>query len=106
MIDKKEYLRNWRKKNPKRARELNNRWFKTKKGKQCHIKQFVKYAKKLNWILLCPNPFDDSVSVDYHHILGAYVVAIPRELHQLYCGEHHRENLRPILEQIYLGDIE
>ena len=77
-------------------------WGKTKQGKRYWIQRITKRKRKLGWILLCLNPFADSVEVDYHHILGAYVVAVPRDLHRLYCGKYHRENLRPVLEQIYL----
>ena len=95
-------------KQSEKGRLANNKGSKkyrqTEKGKIDKRKRVTKRKRELGWILLCENPFADSVLVDYHHILGAYVVAVPRELHRLYCGKNHLENLRPILEQIYLGD--
>jgi ribosomal protein L35 len=58
--------------------------------------------RNFDWILMFPNPFSESVSVDYHHITDAYVVAIPKDLHQLYNGKYHRENMMKIVKQIYL----
>ena len=49
-----------------------------------------------------PNPFANSVLVDYHHITNAYIVAVPRELHQMYGGKYHREKVMNIVKQIYL----
>lgn len=65
----------------------------------------AKRKRNMNWILMFPNPFDDSVSVDYHHITNAYVVAVPRDLHKLYGGKYHRENTMEIVKQIYLREI-
>ena len=87
-----------------KSKQATQNWNKSKQGKQFWIERKAKRKRELGWILLCENPFADSVLVDYHHIFGAYVVAVPRDLHRLYCGKYHRENLRPILEQIYLGD--
>lgn len=39
--------------------------------------------------------------VDYHHINDIDVVAIPVDLHRLYKGEIHRDNLLPIVQQLY-----
>ena len=98
-----EFTRNWRIANPERTKELNKKYLQTEKGIQANRRRRRKH-KGLGWILMFPNPFTDSVEVDYHHILGAYIVAVPRDLHRLYCGKYHKENLRPILKQIYLGD--
>ena len=66
------------------------------------IKSQNKRKRNLNWILMFENPFDTSVLVDYHHITDTYVVAIPKDLHQLYLGKNHRENTMEIVKQIYL----
>jgi hypothetical protein len=33
-----------------------------------------------------------------------YVVAIPKDLHQLYYGKHHREMCMDVVKQFYLRD--
>jgi len=58
--------------------------------------------RDLRWIFMFPNPFVDSILVDYHHITDTYVVAVPRDLHQLYLGKYHREKMMDIVKQIYL----
>lgn len=67
-------------------------------------KRQSKYHRNLKWILLFPNPFNNSFLVEYHHINNTYVVAIPKDLHKLYNGNSrkiHREFLVPIVNQIY-----
>ena len=88
---KQRYILNWQSNNMDKVREYSK-------------KQFARRKRNLQWILMFPNPFDDSVLVDYHHITDAYVVAIPRELHKLYCGKNHREKVMGIVKQIYLRD--
>ena len=94
----------WHKNHPEKQKEASKKYNQSKKGKAYWKKHRDIRKRNLGWILMFENPFADSVEIDYHHILGAYVVAVPRNLHRLYCGKYHRENLRPILEQIYLGD--
>jgi len=76
----------WRKNNPLRAREIK-------------AKNRAKRKRNLNWIPRYKNIVDESI--DWHHINNDNVVAIPRDLHKLYYGEYHRENLKYIVEQIY-----
>ena len=75
----------------------------SEKGRIADTKAKARRRRDLNWLLMFPNPFDDSVLVDYHHITDIYVVAIPKDLHQLYYGKNHRENMMEIVKQIYLG---
>ena len=49
------------------------------------------------------NPFDDKEQINWHHVTDAYVVALPKDLHQLYYGKNHRENMITIIKQIYGG---
>lgn len=77
----------------------------SKNYKVARIKGQTKRQRNLQWFLMFPNPFDDSIEVDYHHINDAYVVAVPRELHRMYLGKFHREKTMEIVKQIYLrGD--
>ena len=81
------------------------KYHQTEKGKIISRKIAAKRKRNLGWTLMFPNPFADSVLVDYHHITNAHVVAIPRDLHKLYYGKNHRENTMEIVKQIYLrGD--
>lgn len=78
------------------------RFQQTEKGKQCRKRMKAK-RRNLNFIKMFPNPFDNSELIEYHHITNAYVVALPRDLHQLYKTKYHRENMMEIVKQIYLG---
>lgn len=55
---------------------------------------------------LFPNPFDESVKIEWHHASNEFIVAIPRDLHILYIGfKEHRELVMGIVKQIYIeGD--
>jgi len=61
------------------------------------------------WNKLVSNPFSDREIISWHHVNDTYIVALPREVHEIYSGkgvdgrDNHRENLLPILRQIY-GD--
>ena len=92
----------WRERNPEKSKQVNNKWLKSKAGRQYSNKRQAKRNRKLGWILMFPNPFDNSVPVDYHHVTDAYVVAISKDLHQLYGGKYHREKTMEIVKQIYL----
>ena len=90
----------------KQGQETNKKackkYYNTDYGYIAHKRKQTKRKRHMNWILMFPNPFADSVPVDYHHINNAYVVAIPRDLHQLYGGKYHREKVMEIVKQIYL----
>lgn len=66
---------------------------------KCHARR----KRDMDWELLFPNAFSYTEKIDYHHITRSYVVAIPRDLHRLYYGNNHKENLMYIVGQIYLG---
>lgn len=89
-----------------REKEIENNQFWNHKNKEqfnsiCR-KHNAKRKRNLGFILMFPNPFDNSVLVDYHHITDVYVVAVPRELHKLYYGKNHREKMMEIVKQIYM----
>ena len=71
------------------------------------LKKAKRHAKDrgLGFIVMFPNPFADNVKVDWHHIDDTRVVAIPRELHDLYSNcKYHREMVMDFIKQIYMQD--
>lgn len=75
----------------------------SEKGKIVRKKMSAKRRHNLGWIQMFENPFDESELIDWHHINDAYVIAIPRDLHQLYSGKFHREKTMEIVKQIYMS---
>lgn len=58
--------------------------------------------KGMGFNILFENPFDESEEIDWHHIDNEYVIAIPRDIHQLYAGyNEHRRLCNEVLIQIY-----
>lgn len=90
-----------------KTRSNNRKYSKSNKGKITNRRKRAK-RRKMGYIELIPNPFDDNEQVDWHHIgLGAYVVAIPKDLHQLYNSRNKKNHQRlcwNIVRQIYLYD--
>lgn len=84
----------------KRARQKNAEFFRTTKGRELRSKENAK-RRKLGYNKLYPNPFADSVVIDWHHINDVDVVALPRDLHQVFFGNKHRERLSSVVKQIY-----
>ena len=82
---------------------IKKKYQKTEKGKITSIKVFTKRKRNLNWIQLFENPFDESEQIEWHHIDNTFVVAIPKDLHHLYCGKYHREQTMEIVKQVYLN---
>lgn len=77
---------------------------KTKKWKRMNREYKAKH-RKMGYIEMFENPFDESEEVEWHHIGdSAYVVAIPKDLHKVYGGnaKHHKFGCMKIIEQIYL----
>ena len=97
----KESIRKWRQQNKERIKQYQSKYTQTEKGKAAKKRIMAKRKRNLGWILMFPNPFADNVLVDYHHITNVYVVAVPKDLHQLYLGKNHRENIMDIIKQIY-----
>jgi len=93
-------------KNNEKRRLYNKKYFKKhySEHKDYYIIKANKRRRNLNWVKLFENPFDESEVIDWHHINNTYVVAVPRDLHQLYYGENHREKVMTVLQQIY-GDL-
>jgi hypothetical protein len=96
------------------------KYFQTDKGMQLHKEANKKYKKSIKgrisirvenakrrkkaYIELMENPFDKEEVIDWHHIDDKYVVALPKDIHELYGGYNHKENVFYIVKQIY-GDL-
>lgn len=100
----KEFKRNWRENNTDLIIRYTKKYNSTEKGKMS-LKKGRRKAKSrrrdFNYVELFENPFDKSEEIEWHHIDDKYVVALPKDLHHLYCGKFHRDNLMVILKQIY-----
>lgn len=88
--------------NSVKIKEQTKNYRETNKGRLVDLAHTHKRKRNLGFILMFPNPFDNSVLVDYHHITDVYVIAVPRELHELYLGKYHREKVMGIVKQIYM----
>ena len=77
-----------------------------------HYKKYSEHYKRkrderergLRFVKKYENPFKESEKIEWHHINNIEVVAIPKDLHDLYKinnRETHRENLTPVVKQIY-----
>lgn len=116
----KERLHFWIKNNREKHNKYNTKYRHSKKGiensqkymkteifKNNIKKHTAKRRRKLGWIKMFDNPFNDSITIDWHHINDIYVVAIPRDIHALYKGykqDKHRDLCFSVIKQIYLGD--
>jgi len=81
-----------------KGKEANNKYLKSKKGKIAKLKIKSK-RRKLGFNILFEDIIDEKIN--WHHINNIDVVAIPIDLHQLYLGKNHRENMEYIIKQIY-----
>jgi hypothetical protein len=78
-------------------------YYQTEHGKLMRKKHYTIRKRKLGFNPIIPNILDEKIV--WHHIDDDNVVPIPRDLHLLYYGGHdtekHRENIKPIIEQLY-----
>lgn len=83
--------------------ERNKNYLKTEAGKESTRRRHAR-RKDLGYIELYSNPFDESEEVEWHHIDNEHVVAIPKDLHQLYNGnsKYHKCGCMKIIKQVYL----
>ena len=83
-----------------RRRKLKQQWRTTKKGRES--RKLEKAQKRnLRWTKLFENPFNEPV--EWHHVSDELVVAVPKEIHQLYYGyKNHRELCMNVVNQIYM----
>jgi hypothetical protein len=71
----------------------------TENGRQKHLKSNAVRDRKLNWIGVFKNIFDEPI--EWHHVDDEHVVPLPVDLHRLYLGKNHRENLVYIIKQLF-----
>jgi hypothetical protein len=78
----------------------------TQKGKETRLKVENKRRRKLGFIKLFPNLFDESIKIHWHHVTDNYVIALPAIEHDLYGGktEQHREKCWCLIEKYYTDD--
>ena len=108
---KKCHMR-YRQKHPEDARkyyqehkEEARKWKQSDIGKTSVAKSMAKRKRNLGWTKLFPNPFANTVTIDWHHYDDEYVIALPTWLHIMHLGKNHRELLKPIVHQIYSEEL-
>lgn len=83
--------------------EKTRQWAKTENGRRCRRKNETERSRRLGYNELFENQIDEIVS--WHHIDNKNVVAIPRDLHELFGRgkdtKRHRGELMLIVEQLY-----
>jgi len=112
---KREYYKNNREKELQRYKD----YVETENGKEAHrksVKNFLKTdngrkmlrqqrarRRNMGYNELHENILDEEI--EWHHVDNENIVAIPKDLHQLYSGawKYHREWCNEIVRQIY-GD--
>jgi hypothetical protein len=98
--------RNWRKKHysSEEYKKYLSKWRKTEKGRSSILITQSK-RRRLGYNILYDIPFEEDEDIVWHHVTNDDVVALPKDIHEIFCGydtEMHRELLKPIIEQIYL----
>jgi len=87
--------------NKERVTNIIKKYNQTEKGK-VRARRARDKRRFLGYNKLYENIFDEEV--DWHHINNNDIIAIPRDLHQLYLNKNvsiHRENMKSILIQFY-----
>lgn len=88
-------------KNKDMMQEKHKKWLRTKKGKEL-LKRMESKRRKMGFNILYENIFEEEIH--WHHIDNKNVIAIPTDLHLLYDTypvNIHREQLKPIIYQLY-----
>jgi hypothetical protein len=89
---------------PERYRKSLRKFWKTEKGKILAAKQYHKRKTKYGFNILFENIIDEPIC--WHHVDDNNVIAIPRDIHDSTIKKptwKHRENLKPIIEQLYFN---
>lgn len=92
-----------RRPNKEKNLERGKQWAKTERGRQLRLKNQHIRERNLGFNILCENILDESFT--WHHIDNENVIAVPRDLHELFTRgkdvEKHRGLLEHIVEQLY-----
>jgi hypothetical protein len=92
-----------RRPNKDKNRERARKWAKTENGKRVRLKNQHIRKRKLGFNILFENKIDEPFA--WHHIDNKNVVAIPKDLHELFTRgkdvHRHRNELIFITEQLY-----
>lgn len=104
--EKSEYFKNWSEENFEKRTKYKKDWDKNNKDKRRKYarKQKSKRKRNLGYVELFDNPFSEEEVIEWHHVTDNYVVALPKDLHKLYLGNHHREMIEYIVNQIYRSE--
>ena len=92
----------------KRGKEVNKKnhakFLQTEKGKK-FVRIYNNNRRNMGYIELFPNPFAESEEIEWHHFFGAYVIALPKDIHRAYFysdSNLHKELCMQVVKQIYL----
>jgi len=70
-------------------------------GKIASIRAEAKRRRNFGYEILFDNIFPKSIKTVGHHISNGFVFNIPESIHLQHLGNNHREQLKPIVEQLY-----
>lgn len=96
------YLEKWREKNGDKVRAGLKRYRESEVGRIADAKKHARRQRALGFNMLFENILDEPIA--WHHLNNNDVVAIPRDLHELFTlnnTKNHREMMMPIVEQLY-----
>jgi hypothetical protein len=99
--EQRKLQREWQINHQDKMKQWQDNWIKnnSEKARLNWLRHTHKRRRNLGFNLIYRNIIDEQF--EYHHINNNDVIAIPTDLHKLYCGENHRENLEYIIKQIY-----
>lgn len=96
------YLEQWRNDNRKKISDGLKRYRESEVGKIADSKKHARRKRGLGFNILFKSILDEPIA--WHHINDNDVVAIPKDIHEFFTlnnAEKHRENLNPIVKQLY-----
>lgn len=97
------YLGEWREDNKDLLYEGQKRYRQSENGKIAFAKVRSKRKRNLGFNILFENILDEPVA--WHHIDTENVIAVPKDLHELFGRgkdvQIHRDHLQPIINQLY-----
>ena len=97
-----KYLENWRKVNRKKLNAGLKRYRESEAGKIADSKKHARRKRQLGFNILFENNIAEPIA--WHHLDNKNVIALPRDVHEFFTlnnTKKHRENLNPIVKQLY-----